>query len=182
MTKFGYAAVAAIAALLGIVGFTSAAQAYPDVQHSLTVSKQVVTGGESFTATAASNVDCDWDLEWNGQARQGDGPVFETTYVAPQVSAVEDFVLLGTCVYTEPASGSTKAAVVTWEDRVTITVRPGASGAAGPVGSSGANLPGTGGPDRVVLLGGLVLVLAGATAVTVARRRAEEAELPVRTA
>jgi len=182
MTKFGYAAVAAIAALLGILGFSSSAQAYPDVQHSLTASHQVVFGGDSFTTTASANVDCAWDLEWNGQARQGDGTDFTTTYVAPQVSAVEKVELVGTCAYLEPATGSAKATAATWEDRITITVRPGANGAASPAGNNSADLPGTGGPNRVVLMGGLVLVLAGATAVTVARRRAEEAELPVQTA
>ena len=39
-----------------------------------------------------------------------------------------------------------------------------------------------GGPDRLVLLGGLVLLMGGATAVTVARRRADQAELITQTA
>lgn len=182
MTKFGYAAVGAIVALLGILGFSTSAQAYPDVQHSLTASQQVVFGGDTFTASATSNVDCDWDLTWNGQARQGDGVDFSTTYTAPQVTSVEKMVLVGSCAYVEPADGSAKAAAATWEDRITVTIRPGANAAAGPTGGNSADLPGTGGPDRVVLMGGLVLVLAGATAVTVARRRAEEAELPVQTA
>lgn len=181
MTKFGFAAVAAIAALLGILGFSSTAQAYPDVQHSLTVDKQVVFGGDSFTATASSNVDCDWDLEWNGQAREGDGTAFRTTYVAPEVSSVETIDLVGSCGYVEPTDGSAKPAA-TWESRVAITIRPGATGLAALAGNSRADLPGTGGPNLVVLMGGLALVLAGATAVTVTRRRAEEAELPVRTA
>lgn len=182
MTKFGFAAVAAIAALLGIVGFTGSAQAYPDVQHSLTVDRQVLFSGDSFTATASANVDCAWDLEWNGQAREGGGRLFETTYVAPQVTEIEKIDLVGTCEYADPADGAAKAAAATWQETVTITVRPGANGAAAPTGGAGDDLPGTGGPNLVVLLSGLVLVLAGATAVAVARRRDEEADLPVRTA
>ncbi len=182
MSNFGYAAVAAIAALLGILGISSSAQAYPDVQHRLTVDRQVVFGGDSFTATASANVDCDWNLGWNGQARQGDGAVFETTYVAPQVTAIEQMDLVGVCTYEEPASESSRTAAATWEHRITITIRPGANAVAGPVGDNSANLPSTGGPNRAVLMGGLVLVMAGATAVAVARRRAEEAELPVQTA
>ena len=45
-----------------------------------------------------------------------------------------------------------------------------------------ADQPTPAGPDRVVLLSGLVLLLAGATAVTMARRNAEEVELPGQTA
>jgi LPXTG-motif cell wall-anchored protein len=41
----------------------------------------------------------------------------------------------------------------------------------------GSDLPNTGGPNLIVLLGGLVLLVTGATAVTFARRRAEEAEI-----
>ncbi len=182
MTKFGFAAVAAIAALLGILGFTGAAQAYPDVQHSLTVDRQVLVGGESFTATAAANVDCAWDLEWNGQARQGNGTTFQTTYVAPEVTEIEKIDLVGTCTYVDPADVAAKAGAASWQQTVAITVRPGVSGVAAPAGGTSGDLPGTGGPNRAVLLSGLVLVLTGATAVAVARRRAEEAELPVPTA
>ncbi len=181
MTRFGYAAVAVVAALLGIVGFSSTAQAYPEVRHSLTVDSQVVVGGDSFTATASASIDCDWDLTWNGQARQGVGTDFSTTYVAPQVSSVEKLDLVGTCAFAVSADGSAKAAA-SWQDRITITVRPGAAGAVGPASNNGAGLPGTGGPSRAVLLGGLVLLLAGVTAVTVARRGAEEADVPVQTA
>jgi len=46
----------------------------------------------------------------------------------------------------------------------------------------GANQPTPAGPDRIVLLSGLALLLAGATAVTMARRNAEEVELPGQTA
>jgi LPXTG-motif cell wall-anchored protein len=49
------------------------------------------------------------------------------------------------------------------------------SSAVSPPASS--DLPNTGGPNIVFLFGGLALLLAGATAVTVARRRAEEAEI-----
>lgn len=182
MTKFGFAAVAAIAALLGILGFSGSAQAYPDIQQSLTVDQQVVYGGDSFTATASANVDCAWDLEWNGQERTGSGAGFSATYVAPQVTAVEEIALVGTCQYAAPVTGVSRATAATWRDSVTITVRPGASGAASPIDGAGADLPGTGGPDRVFLVSGLALLLSGATAVTVARRRAEESDLPVQTA
>lgn len=65
---------------------------------------------------------------------------------------------------------------------VGVTVLPRANGAAPAPSDRSADLPGSGGPNWVVLLSGLVLVLAGATAVSVARRRAEEVELPAQTA
>lgn len=182
MTKFGFAAVAAIAALLGILGFTGSAQAYPDVQHSLTVDRQVLSGGDSFTAFASANVDCTWDLAWNGLVREGRGLQFTTTYVAPQVTETETIDLVATCMYAGAASGRAQATNATWQKTVSITVRPGASAVAAPLGGNSSDLPGTGGPNLVVLLSGLALVLAGATAVAVARRRAEEADLPVQTA
>lgn len=182
MTKFGFGAVAAIAALLGILGFSGSAAAYPDVQQSLTVDRQVLFGGDTFTAFASANVDCGWNLQWNGQAREGSGPEFSTTYVAPQVTTITKVDLVGTCSYDDPTDGAAKASAATWKDTVTVTVRPGANGAAAPVGGTSADLPGTGGPNGVVLLSGLVLLLAGATAVAVARRNAEETDLPVRTA
>ena len=61
------------------------------------------------------------------------------------------------------------------------TVLPTANGAPAPTDQK-ADLPGTRGPGWVVLLGGLVLAFSGATAVTVARRGAEEVELPGQTA
>jgi hypothetical protein len=45
------------------------------------------------------------------------------------------------------------------------------------LGVTGSDLPNAGGPNRLFLVGGLVLLISGATAVTVARRRAEEAEI-----
>jgi hypothetical protein len=42
---------------------------------------------------------------------------------------------------------------------------------------AGSDLPNTGGPNRQFQVGGQLLVISGATAVTVARRRAEEAEI-----
>jgi LPXTG-motif cell wall-anchored protein len=55
-----------------------------------------------------------------------------------------------------------------------ITVLPRNSAVSPPGGS---DLPSTGGPDWRVLAGGMILLLSGATAVIVARRRAEEAEV-----
>jgi len=170
MTSLVVAAIAAVAALLAILGAQSPAQAYPDVRIDLSVDRMVLYSGQDFTATGSSNVDCDWNLEWAGQVRQGGGTEYKTTYVADKVRKTTKIPLQGTCVYTSPSTGQT----ATWERTITITVLPASSAVSPPVGS---DLPNTGGPNPLFLCGGLALLLAGATAVTVARRRAEEAEI-----
>ncbi len=57
-----------------------------------------------------------------------------------------------------------------------ITVLPRSTAGAAPK-TNGSNLPNTGGPDELVLFAGLGLLLVGAGAVTLARRRAEGADL-----
>jgi hypothetical protein len=184
MQKFGVVALAAFAALLVTLGFTSSAQAYPEVQITLTASKQVVSSGDTFTASASANVGCAWNVDWNGDARSGAGQ-FSTTFTAPAVTKVTKVVLTGTCTYSSGSSGSSgesrsAADLSTWTRQLTITVLPSASGAAAPSNRS-SDLPSAGGPNKVFLLSGLVLLLAGASAVTLARRRAES-ELPAQTA
>jgi LPXTG-motif cell wall-anchored protein len=172
-TSLGLAAFGAVVALLAIWGSLSPAQAYPDVRIELSVNRTVLYGGQDFTATASSNVDCAWNLEWAGMVRQGassDGVDFKTIYTAAKVSKVTKIPLHGTCVYTSPsARGATS-----WERTIVITVLP-RNAAVSPPG--GSDLPNTGGPNRLFLAGGIVLLLSGAAAVTIARRRAEEAEI-----
>lgn len=175
MKKFAYVAVAAFAAFLVTLGFTSSAQAYPDVRISAVPDKLVVNAGDPLTVTATSSVDCSWGESWNDEGHASAGTKFVTTYVAPAVSKITKIPLTATCAYGAAATGTQ-----TWKHQTTITVLPVANGAAAPPQAS-SDLPNSGGPNRVFLLSGLVLLLAGATAVTVARRRAE-AELPAQTA
>jgi LPXTG-motif cell wall-anchored protein len=182
MQKFGIVAVAAFAALLVTLGFSSAAQAYPEVQTSLTASKLTVNGGDAFSATASANVDCAWTVSWNGEERTSGGTKFVASYTAPTVTKITKVPVTATCAYVATDSSGRASAVPTVREReLTITVLPTASAAAAAPSQNSADLPNTGGPNRVFLLSGLVLLLAGATAVTVARRRAE-AELPAQTA
>jgi LPXTG-motif cell wall-anchored protein len=179
MKKYAYVAVAAFAAFLVTLGFSSSAQAYPDVQINLTSSKQIVNAGDSVTVTAAANVECSWNETWNDESHASAGTKFVTSFVAPQVTKITKLPVKATCQYTAPA-GDARSGAQSWSDDLTITVLPVASAAAA-AGQSRADLPSTGGPNWVVVAGGVVLLLAGATAVTVARRRAE-AELSAQTA
>ena len=178
LTSLGVAAFAALIAALATLAAQSPAQAYPEVQIGLKVDRQVLYGGQKFTATASSNVHCAWTLEWHGKVRTGNGSVgadFVTTYTAPAVTRSTKIPLHGTCAYDSSETPSARSAA-TWQQTIQITVLP-RSTAVSPPGGGGSDLPNTGGPDWRVLVGGLVLLLSGATAVTVARRRAEEAEI-----
>lgn len=172
LTSLGLTALAALVAVLAVLGLQPSAQAYPEVQTNLTVDRQVLYGGEAFTVTATSeNASCTWSLEWDGQVREsGETFGFVTTYTAPEVSEVMKLPLNGTCYHAAP--GSRGAA--TWERSIMITVRPPTT-AVSPPGAS--DLPNAGGPNLLFLAGGVALLIAGASAVIVARRRAEEAEL-----
>jgi LPXTG-motif cell wall-anchored protein len=179
-STLGAVALAALVAVLAMLGFSAPAQAYPDARVELTVNRSVLYSGQDFTVRASASASCDWSLEWAGDVRTGtssSGRDFTATYTAAQVTKVTKIPLHGTCVYsssasTSAASGARTAA--TWQRTVVITVLP-KSTAVSPPGC--ADLPNTGGPNLLFLVGGLGLLLAGATAVSVARRRAEEAEI-----
>ena len=184
LTSLGVAAFAALVAVLAVLGSWSPAQAYPEVRIDLEVNRSVLYGGETFTATASSaGTTCAWALEWNGDIRHGassDDKPFKTTYTAPDVSELTKIPLHGTCTYAAPGpsgpetAGQTPAAA-TWQRTIMITVLP-RSAVVSPPGGGSSDLPSTGGPNLVYLLGGLALLASGAFAVTVARRRAEVAE------
>lgn len=182
LTSLGVAAFAAMVAVLAIVGSFSPAQAYPEVKIELKVNKTVLFEGQQFTATATGNVTCSWALTWNGVHRNADripNKPFNTTYTAPPVSKVTKIPLKGTCSYDAdetPATPTFRQAVhpTSATRTIMITVLPRGAAATPPGGS---DLPNTGGPDWRVLAGGLVLLLSGIGAVTIARRRAEEAEV-----
>ena len=182
LASLGALALAALVAVLAVVGVSSPAQAYPERSFKLDVNRSVLYGGQNFTATAIGNVTCDWTLEWNGETRQAQrdpNDAFKTTYTAPDVTKVTKIPLRGTCAYDleeTPVEANFRAAVTPaeWTQTIVITVLP-RNAAVSPPG--GSDLPNTGGPDWRVLAGGLVLLLSGATAVIVARRRAEEAEV-----
>jgi LPXTG-motif cell wall-anchored protein len=176
LTSLGVAAFAALLTVLAVLGSSSPAQAYPEIQINLVVNRSVLYGGETFTATASSNgTTCSWALEWNGDTRHGtssggDVSPFKATYTAPQVTKVTKIPLHGTCEYAAPSARGSAI----WQRTIMITVLPPSSAVSPPGGS---DLPSTGGPNLLFLGGGLLLLLSGAAAVTVARRRAEDAEI-----
>ena len=176
MKKFAIAAFVAFVALFATLTLHNSAQAYPNVQASLSASDTELVSGEEFAVTASSSAECDWSLRWDGTSRAVRGTQFQTTFVAPEVTRVTTTRLSGVCNYTDP-NGSTKATASTVTPAsLVFTVRPAATAS-----NNGASLAGTGGPDKMVLLSGVALLVAGATVAMVARRRAEHAELASQT-
>lgn len=178
MKKFAIAVFAVFAALFATLVLHSTAQAYPNVQASLSASDKTLVSGQEFAVTASSSTECDWALKWDGLNRSVRGTQFQTTFVAPEVDEVTTMPLSGVCTYEDPESAARAATGDTIEPAsLTFTIRPD-----GEEPNAAASLAGTGGPDRLVLLSGVALLVVGATVATVARRRAEQAELAAQTA
>lgn len=176
MKKLGTTILVALLAVLATVGLAPAAQAYPDAQQNLTVDRQSLYGGESFTAFATSNVNCDWTLEWNGESRTQSSEDFTTSFEAPIVTEPTDIALNGTCIYDsleEPRVAAKAAAESTFEKTIVITVLP-QSNAVSPPGDDD-DLPNTGGPNLWILIAGLLSLVAGAVVIRSAKSRRTQA-------
>lgn len=175
MKKFAIAAFAVFAALFATLVMHTTAQAYPNVQASLSASDKTLVSGQEFAVTASSSTECDWALEWDGLNRAVRGTQFQTTFVAPEVDEVTTMPLSGVCTYEDPAARAADDSIT--PASLSFTIRP-----TGEQPNGAASLAGTGGPDRLVLLSGVGLLIVGATVAVVARRRAEHAELVAQTA
>lgn len=179
MKKLASFGIVAVIALLSCAGIATSAQAYPEHQINVSVNHQVVYGGSKFTATADSDVDCAWTLEWNGDSRSQTGSPFTTTYKTPKVKKSTDIPLHAKCVY-QTTSGRTSgraAATATWTETVMITVLPRGKvsppttgGGNGGNGNGGSDLPNTGGPRLWIALAGLACLVGGIATVARARR------------
>lgn len=172
MQKFALAALVAFVALFATLVLHNPAQAYPDVQASLSAEDYTLVSGETFEVTASSSTECAWGFRWDGVNRAVRGTQFLTSFEAPEVTKPTEVTLSGVCTYADPSGRSGAAEKTITPADLVFTVRPAA---ASP--NAGASLAGTGGPDRLVLLSGVALLFAGATVAMVARRRAENAEL-----
>lgn len=175
MKKSALAALAVFVALFAALALHNPANAYPNVQASLSAvgNDTVLVSGEEFAVVASSSAECDWALQWDGVSKAVRGTQFQTTFTAPEVSETTTVKLTGVCTYTDPSRSDRAAAKASIEPAaLEYTVRPATTAP-----SNGASLAGTGGPNRMVLLSGVALLVAGATVAMVARRRAEHAEL-----
>jgi LPXTG-motif cell wall-anchored protein len=188
LPSIGVAVFGTLIGALAVVGLMGPVQAYPETSIDVKVSSQTVYSGASFTATGESQgTVCHWTLEWDRTVRTGtssDGHPFTTGFTAPQVKKEKKIPLHAACEYDGADTGA--SGTQTWRRTIVITVLAPTTSVEAPKTKSGvtvagpgggSDLPNTGGPNVLFLLGGLVLLLSGTTAVTVARRRATEAEI-----
>ncbi|MCW2783630.1 MAG: hypothetical protein JWP74_147 [Marmoricola sp.] len=158
----------ALAAAAVTLGVAPAASAYPDLTCNLTVNHQTVVAGKTFTVTgtaadiekaaraAATGDDISWVMKFNGDTRTGTGTTFVQKFKAPVVSKPTVLPLVARATSTAG----------TCQHTLNLTILP--TGVVTPPGSG--TLPNTGGPRLILLIGGLVLVLAGGGAVWGSRK------------
>jgi len=169
MKKIAAACIAALGAALLVLGTAPSASAYPDLSCDLSVNRQTVEPGQTFTATGtAAGVDSSnqvipasdiqWTLRWNGVTKHRTGAVVSATFTAPKSAAGRTITLTGRV--TTPDGTCVRH----------IDIAVVSSAVAGPTGGGGL-LPGTGGPAFWLLVAALVLLLGGGGAVLAARRR-----------
>lgn len=164
--------------LLGVTALAPAAQAYPEPTIEVSVSDQSVHAGATFTSSSEASVDCTWTHQWNGKSSTGHGKKHTATWVAPNVKKKTVIPLYFACDYdaTFSAGRSVLVPAATVTRTIDVTVLPGRGrqqGQGAPAGSA-SDLPNSGGPDKSILLGGLLLLLLGGIAVRAARSRATQ--------
>jgi LPXTG-motif cell wall-anchored protein len=168
MKKLALLCIAALGAALLVLGTAPSASAYPELTCSVSVDRQVLDPGDTFTATGmAAGVDAKnhtlpssafaWTFEWNGVTKNRTGAVASASFTAPQVDRTRTITL--TARSSSPNGDCVR--------HVELEVRGAV--VAGPTGGGG--LPNTGGPTFWLLVAALLLLLGGGGAVVVGRRR-----------
>jgi LPXTG-motif cell wall-anchored protein len=169
MKKLALLCIAALGSALLILGTAPTASAYPEVTCNVTVDRQVLHPGDTFTATgeakaidnkgnpvSASSIH--WTFTWDGLTKERTGSPVQASFTAPSVTHTRHILL------TVRATAPQGPCVHTFD----ITVL---SAQVSAPGGGGGHLPSTGGPAFWLLVAALALVLAGGGTVVVARKR-----------
>ena len=159
-----------VVAALAILVPSFPAQAYPDV--TVSVSTRTVVGGEDMTITATANgtPDCAWQLTYRGETKTADsGSSITEVFQTPEVDEVTKNNAHATCTFDDGTGGGGEAvtALQTATGSATQTLLPKDSGN----GDGGGLLPNTGGERLAWLVVGGLLVLIGGATVVASRRR-----------
>lgn len=136
MKNLRLAAAASIAATVS-VSSAGAAHAYPDSPNiTINLPSSTLYGGDGFTFTAVSDVDCDWTITYNdGRAsgvaavQTGTGKSITGSYRTRVVSAKFTSPLVATCAYDDGSprpvsSGGSVAKSSTASASATVTLLP----------------------------------------------------------
>lgn len=171
MKKSVAVVVAALLALLGLVGLAPSAQAYPTPVLTLSLSASKVFSDKDFTATAKANVSCTKiTLSWSGQTGSAAGSSVTHTFHAPVVTKPTYVTVYATCEYKDGQTLTSQAQVL-----VLPASTSGTGNGTGTTGNGSGSIPNTGGPSKLWLFGGLAAVLAGGLAMFAGRRRKADA-------
>lgn len=170
MKKLAMLCSAVLGAALLVLGTAPGASAYPELTCQVSVDRQVIAPGDTFTVTGqAQGVDSknhalpssafSWTFEWNGVTKYRTGALVTASFQAPQVTRAKTITL--TARNSSPAGDCVR--------HVNVEVRPAL--VAAPSSGNTSGMPNTGGPKLWLLVAGLVLVLGGGGAVAASRKR-----------
>jgi hypothetical protein len=182
MKKIAALCIAALGAALLVLTSAPGASAYPDLSCDLSVDRQTVSPGDTFTALgvvkgADSGKPVTWTFRWNGETKVEAGATAKATFTAPKSERGQVISLSGEAHATVDGSERTCEhhidVTVTAVASVAVSAPGGGSGhsAQGGHGGHGGLLPSTGGPAFWALVGALALLLAGGGALVASRRR-----------
>ncbi len=168
MKKLALLCIAALGSALLVLGTAPSASAYPEVTCDVTVDRQVLNPGDTFTATGTAKAidnsgnvvdpsNIHWTFAWHGLTKVRTGSPVQASFTAPSVTHTRHIPLKVT------ATAPQGPCVHTFD----ITVLAATVSAPG----GGGHLPSTGGPAFWLLVAALALLLAGGGTVVVARRR-----------
>jgi len=190
MTRRAAYGCAVVLALLGLLVTPTAQAAGAQIPRiTLQLSATTVTSGSPLVVTARANALCDWIVEFNDERRHSIERSVRTTFTAPVVTERTRLNVAVTCVVHTPprppqqagtATGpgsqhDAQAVMVQIPARATVDppviVLPGTAVEPphGPGGGHHGGLPGTGGPERWLLLAGLTSLLIGSVLVRLRR-------------
>jgi LPXTG-motif cell wall-anchored protein len=169
MKKLALLCIAALGSALLVLGTAPSASAYPEATCDVTVDRQVLDPGDSFTVTGtATAIDAQgnvvgpanihWSFRWNGDTKLRTGSPVHATFTAPKVAHTRTIRLTaradtpqGPCVHH-------------------VDIKVVAAEVSAP-GGGGGHLPSTGGPAFWILVAALALLLVGSGTVVVTRKR-----------
>jgi hypothetical protein len=199
MKRLGAALMASVLAFAGLLAASSPAQAYPNVQ--VTITSVVEIGGRDVTIRATIDppgVSCTWTLTYNSargtKTVTSTGGAISHRFQTREVSKRVTHTTTATCLYddsTVPQSagafGGVPSALIaapqTASATGTVTLLPLRDGdnddsddsddSDGDEDDDNGGLPNTGGERLAWLIIGLLLVIAGTTVVMTSRKQAE---------
>lgn len=109
MKKALVAAMVTLATFLVSAGTLTPAHAYPEPAVRVTISDEIVVGGQKLVVNASASVSCAWTATFAGQKRRGAGEDFTATFKAPKVKKKTVYPVTVSCSYADASAARTTA-------------------------------------------------------------------------